>query len=89
MQSLNNFHAEYRSKADLWCGFAARARVLLVNTDLVPHEAMPTSIEDLCDPQWKDRVGIAKPLGWYHSQPRGLPVRGLGRRARQGILSVG
>ena len=37
-------------------------RVLLVNTEVVSQDAMPTSIEDLCDPQWKDRVGIAKPL---------------------------
>ena len=56
------FPVEYRSKSDLWCGFAARARVLLVNTEIVSAEAMPTGIEDLCDPQWKDQVGIAKPL---------------------------
>lgn len=59
---LSEFPAEYRSKSNLWCGFAARARVLLVNTDIVVEADMPKSIEDLCDPRWNDRVGIAKPL---------------------------
>lgn len=45
-----------------WYGFAARARVLLVNTDLVPADQTPTSIRALADPRWKGRVGIAKPL---------------------------
>jgi iron(III) transport system substrate-binding protein len=36
--------------------------VLIVNTDLVPRDERPDSIEDLADPTWKDRVGIAKPL---------------------------
>jgi iron(III) transport system substrate-binding protein len=44
-----------------WTGFAARARVLLVNTELLP-EGGPTSYRDLTDPRWKGRVGIAKPL---------------------------
>ncbi len=45
-----------------WYGFAARARVLIVNTNLVPEARRPDSIEDLTDVQWSDRVGIAKPL---------------------------
>ena len=45
-----------------WYGFAARARVLLVNTEIVPVEKLPTSIEDLIDDEWKKRVAIAKPL---------------------------
>ncbi len=56
------FPGQFRSPDDTWHGFAARARVLIVNTDLVEEGERPTSIEDLADPQWKDRVGIAKPL---------------------------
>ena len=35
-----------------WCGFAARARVLIVNTDLIknPHD-YPTSVAELADPK--------------------------------------
>ena len=58
--------AEYpamdRSADGTWHGFAARARVLIVNTTVVSEPDRPTSIDDLVDPKWKDRVGIAKPL---------------------------
>lgn len=52
----------FRSPAGLWHGFAARARVLLVNTELVPAAERPTSIEDLTSGKWKGAIGIAKPL---------------------------
>jgi len=45
-----------------WYGFAARARILIVNTDLVPKDERPGSIHDLADPKWRGQVGIAKPL---------------------------
>ncbi len=56
------FPEQYRSASGVWHGFAARARVLLVNTDLVVEEDRPDSIMDLADPRWQGRVGIAKPL---------------------------
>ena len=43
------FPSEYRSPGGLWYGFAARTRVLIVNTDLVPETERPQSIEDLID----------------------------------------
>ena len=51
-----------RSPEGTWHGFAARARVLIVNTKLVGEDERPNSINDLADPKWKNRVGIAKPL---------------------------
>ena len=37
--------------------------MLLVNTDLVPPERYPDSVEDLLDPSWPgDKLGIAYPL---------------------------
>ncbi len=46
-----------------WCGFAARARVLIVNTDLIDDPAnYPKSVEELADPAWKERCAIARPL---------------------------
>src|SRR5258706_10399776 len=44
-----------------WTGFASRARVLLVNKNLVPSNP-PKSIRDLADPRWKDKTAIANPL---------------------------
>jgi iron(III) transport system substrate-binding protein len=54
------FPASVRSPKGLWYGFAARARVLIVNTNLVSEERRPKSVRDIIDPQW--RCGIAKPL---------------------------
>ncbi len=52
----------YRSPQGLWHGFAARARVLIVNTDVVPEDRRPQSIGDLADPKWRGQTAIAKPL---------------------------
>ena len=60
--SAEAFPANYRSPAGDWYGLAARARVLIVNTELVEQDDWPTSIHELTDPKWKGRVGIAKPL---------------------------
>lgn len=57
-----NYPAEYRGADNDWRGFAARARVLIVNTNLVNEARRPRSIEDLTDPQWYDQAGVAKPL---------------------------
>jgi len=46
-----------------WCGFAARARVLIVNTELVEDRAdYPQSVSDLVDPRWQDNCAMARPL---------------------------
>ena len=44
-----------------WQAFARRARVLLVNTRLVPPGQLPTSLFDLADSRWKDKTAVAKP----------------------------
>ncbi|MCI0335082.1 MAG: extracellular solute-binding protein [Planctomycetes bacterium] len=57
-----DFPASARSPKGLWYGFAARARVLIVNTNQLAEERWPKSIRDLTDAQWYERCGIAKPL---------------------------
>ncbi len=54
--------ATFRAKDGTWYGFAARARILLVNTKLVGEADRPAGIKDLLDPRWKGKIGIAKPL---------------------------
>ena len=56
------YPAQFRSPDGAWHGFAARARVLLVNTNLIGEGERPGSIRDLIDAKWNDRAGIAKPL---------------------------
>jgi iron(III) transport system substrate-binding protein len=56
------YPAMYRSPEGYWHGFAARARILLVNTRrLEPHQR-PRSILDLADARFRGQCGIAKPL---------------------------
>jgi iron(III) transport system substrate-binding protein len=57
-----NYPAEFRSPDGYWYGFAARARVLVVNPDKVPEAERPKSILDLTDERWKGRLAMAKPL---------------------------
>jgi len=52
----------YRDPQGHWHGFAARARILIVNRNEVPESERPKSIHDLLDPKWKGKIGIAKPL---------------------------
>ncbi|MFH1921713.1 MAG: extracellular solute-binding protein [Planctomycetota bacterium] len=52
----------FRSPEGTWHGFAARARVLIVKTDLVPESERPGSIHDFLDEKWRSKAGIAKPL---------------------------
>src|SRR5262245_27299400 len=56
------FDARWRSPDGTWYGFAARARILLVNKNLAGGESGPRSINDLADPKWRGKIGIAKPL---------------------------
>jgi iron(III) transport system substrate-binding protein len=52
----------FRNKDGTWYGFAARGRILIVNTKLVPEADRPKGIAALADPKWKGKTGIAKPL---------------------------
>lgn len=62
LQADADYPAKYRGNDQDWRGFAARARVLIVNTNLIKEARWPKSINDLTDPQWYDQAGIAKPL---------------------------
>lgn len=55
------FPAKYKSGDDTWTAFAARARVLLVNTDRVAEKDRPRGMMDLIDPRWHGQVVMAKP----------------------------
>lgn len=55
--------AQYRDSKGHWTGFAARARILIVNKEQIQDpKDYPKSMWDLLDPKWKGRCGVAKPL---------------------------
>lgn len=46
-----------------WLGLGGSTRVLIVNTDVMPDPTQrPRSIDDLTDPKFKGRIGVANPL---------------------------
>lgn len=60
--SAEPFPAAFKAKDGTWTAFASRARVLLVNTDLVQEGEAPRNLLDLVKPEWKGRVAMAKPM---------------------------
>jgi iron(III) transport system substrate-binding protein len=56
------FPAAMRDPAGHWYGFAARLRIIIVNTKLLQEAEYPRSIVELRDPKWRGRAGLAKPL---------------------------
>ncbi|MDO8349022.1 MAG: extracellular solute-binding protein [Planctomycetota bacterium] len=55
--------AMWRDAKGRWTAFAARARILIVNTELLPDSLdWPKSYKDLIDPKWKGRCAVARPL---------------------------
>jgi iron(III) transport system substrate-binding protein len=60
--AAKDYPAAERDPEGFWHGFAARARVLVVNTKLVPEAERPGSIRALADPRWRGRAAMAKPL---------------------------
>lgn len=55
--------ALYVDAEGMWSGLGGRARVILVNTDLVAAEQYPDSIFDLLEQTWAgSQIGIANPM---------------------------
>jgi iron(III) transport system substrate-binding protein len=44
-----------------WYAFAGRARILIVNNNLIPAGEHPRSLLHLTDSRWKDRAAMARP----------------------------
>ena len=60
--SATNIPATFRDAENRWTGFGARARVFIVNTDLVDDPNEIKGMADLLDPKWAGKVGMARPL---------------------------
>jgi len=78
----------FRDPQDAWCGLATRARVLIVNTNLVKPEELPTTVRDLADPRWKGRIGIAKPLFGTTASHVALLFAKLGAAEAKSLLAA-
>ena len=54
--------AEWRDPEGHWTAIAARARILVYHPERVKADDLPRHLDELTQPEWKDRVVIAKPL---------------------------
>lgn len=52
----------FKDSENCWAGFAARARVLVFNTEKLTLDQVPRSLEQLAEPKWASRLGMAYPL---------------------------
>jgi iron(III) transport system substrate-binding protein len=59
--SAEPYPAFAKDRDGTWHAFAARARVLLVNTQRVQESDRPRSLIDLTEPRWQGKVAMAKP----------------------------
>lgn len=60
--SAEPFPKEWKAEDQTWTAFAARARVLILNTERVPDpKDWPKRLPDLLDRRWSGKVAMAKP----------------------------
>ncbi len=57
--TLDMIPAQFRPDDGQWTGFAARSTVLVYNTEQLRADQLPTSIMDLAEPAWKDRISFS------------------------------
>lgn len=59
----SNWPKQFRADDGSWVAVAARARVLLINTEkLADQSQWPSTVQELADPKWKGKAGVALPL---------------------------
>ncbi len=57
--------APFRDSDGYWTGITARSRVLAYNPELVSAAELPASYQELTDPAWAGRIGIAPTNGSF------------------------
>lgn len=59
--SAKDIPAQFKDPENYWTGFSARARVMIINTNLVPETETPASIPALGNIKYKGKIGMANP----------------------------
>ncbi len=61
--NMQGIPAQYRDAEGYWYGFGGRARVIIINTNLLSEDEYPTSIYDFLDSSYDaEKIAIAYPL---------------------------
>ena len=61
-QNASLYSDQFKDREGMWYGFAARARVIIANTNLLSANEIPRRLADLFRPEFRGRIAIAKPL---------------------------
>ncbi|MEM7785794.1 MAG: extracellular solute-binding protein [Planctomycetota bacterium] len=86
IESENYPPSFYSSEGD-WYGFAARARVMIVNTDRISDPTdYPDSFLDLADEKWKGQCAMARPLFGTTATHAAVLFAKLGRKKAESLL---
>ncbi|MBI4613514.1 MAG: extracellular solute-binding protein [Planctomycetes bacterium] len=80
--------AIFRDPDGSWFGIAARARVILYNTELVAESEAPRSLWDFTRPEWKGRFAIADPLFGSTSTHVAALCATIGVEATEALLAA-
>lgn len=59
--SAQDIPTQYKDPDGFWTGFSARARVMLINRDIVPDSETPNALPDLANPKYSGKRGMAVP----------------------------
>ena len=86
--SAQDLPSQFRDKDGYWTGYAARARVLIYNTEMLDESDLPKSIFEFTEPQWQGKVAIAYPLfGTTATHVAALYVK-LGKEKTEAFLKA-
>jgi iron(III) transport system substrate-binding protein len=82
-ETLARVDERYRDDEGLWVGTSGRSRVIVYNTDELGADEVPDSIDELTDPVWKGRIGIAPTNASFQAFVTALRLSGGEERTRR------
>jgi iron(III) transport system substrate-binding protein len=87
-ETLGRVDARFRDAEGRWVGTSGRSRVIAYNTDELTEEEVPDSVDDLTDPEWKGRIGIAPTNASFQAFVTALRLSEGEEAARQWLLDL-
>lgn len=69
-----NVPAEYRDAGGRWVATSGRGRVLAYSTERIESAALPATMAELTDPQWRGRIALPVTNGSFHAHVTALRV---------------